>query len=82
MEVAVAAGYPHNSVYKLYIRKCKCELELGRINRAQAAFDAAVEAIEWSGLKKDVRSDLTVNLQVSQSYLAQFLLCHLIGRQY
>ena len=37
-----------------------------RIGKAQAAFDLAVEAIEWSGLKKDVRSDLTVNLQVCQ----------------
>ena len=71
VEVAVAAGYPHNSVYKLYIRKCKCELELGRINKAQAAFDAAVEAIEWSGLKKDVRSDLTVNLQEAFINLAK-----------
>ena len=71
VEVAVAAGYPRNSVYKLYIRKCKCELELGRINRAQAAFDAAVEAIEWSGLKKDVRSDLTVNLQEAFINLAK-----------
>ncbi len=35
-----------------------------RIGRAQRAFDLAVEAIEWSGLKKDIRSDLTVNLQV------------------
>ena len=71
VEVAVAAGYPHNGVYKLYIRKCKCELELGRINKAQAAFDAAVEAIEWSGLKKDIRSDLTVNLQEAFINLAK-----------
>ena len=71
VEVAVAAGYPHNSVYKLYIRKCKCELEMGRINKAQTAFDAAVEAIEWSGLKKDVRSDLTVNLQEAFINLAK-----------
>ena len=52
-------------------RKCKCELELGRISKAQAAFDAAVEAIEWSGLKKDVRSDLTVNLQEAFINLAK-----------
>ena len=71
VEVAVSAGYPHNTVYKLYIRKCKCELELGRINRAQVAFDAAVEAIEWSGLKKGVRSDLTVNLQEAFINLAK-----------
>jgi hypothetical protein len=69
--VAVASGYPQNSIYKLYIRKCKCELELGKINRAQAAFDSAVEAIEWSGLKKDVRSDLTVNLQEAFINLAK-----------
>ena len=30
LEVAVSAGYPNNGLYKLYIRKCKCELELGR----------------------------------------------------
>ena len=71
VEVAVAAAYPRNSVYKLYIRKCKCELELGRINKAQMAFDAAVEAIEWSGLKEDVRSDLTVNLQEAFTNLAK-----------
>ena len=71
IEVAVASGYPQNSIYKLYIRQCKCELELGRINRAQAAFDSAVEAIEWSGLKKDVRSDLTVNLQEAFINLAK-----------
>jgi len=71
IEVAVSSGYPQNSIYKLYIRKCKCELELGKINKAQAAFDSAVEAIEWSGLKKDVRSDLTVNLQEAFINLAK-----------
>ena len=40
-----------------------------RIGRAQTAFNLAVEAIEWSGLRKDMRSDLTVNLQVhSEAY--------------
>ncbi len=29
-EVSVSAGYPANGLYKLYIRQCKCELELGR----------------------------------------------------
>jgi len=43
---------------------------LFRIGRAQTAFNLAVEAIEWSGLRKDMRSDLTVNLQVhSEAYL-------------
>jgi len=71
VDVAISAGYPNNGLYKLYIRKCKCELELGRIGKAQAAFDLAVEAIEWSGLKKDVRSDLTVNLQEAFINLAK-----------
>ena len=35
------------------------------------AFDKAVEAIEWSGLKKDVRSDLTSNLQEAFITLAK-----------
>jgi hypothetical protein len=39
--------------------------------RAQAAFDKAVEAIEWSGLKKQMRSDLTVNLQEAFITLAK-----------
>ena len=30
LDVAISAGYPNNGLYKLYIRKCKCELELGR----------------------------------------------------
>ena len=110
IEIAIAAGYPTNSIYKLYIRRCKCELEMGRISKAQEvaicfsssihrtvfisflkthpplinsqaaktqlclcvqAFDKAVEAIEWSGLKKDVRSDLTSNLQEAFITLAK-----------
>lgn len=71
IEISVSAGYPANGLYKLYIRQCKCELELGRIIRAQAAFDQAVEAIEWSGLKKQMRSDLTVNLQEAFITLAK-----------
>jgi len=71
IEIAIAAGYPTNSIYKLYIRRCKCELEMGRIGKAQEAFDKAVEAIEWSGLKKDVRSDLTSNLQEAFITLAK-----------
>ena len=42
-----------------------------RIVRAQEAFDKAVEAIEWSGLKKQMRSDLTVNLQEAFITLAK-----------
>ena len=30
LDVAISAGYANNGLYKLYIRKCKCELELGR----------------------------------------------------
>lgn len=36
IEIAIAAGYPTNTIYKLYIRRCKCELEMGRIAKAQA----------------------------------------------
>jgi len=71
IEIAISSGYPKNGHYKLYIRQCKCELELGRILRAQAAFDLAVEAIEWSGLTKDMRSGLTVNLQEAFINLAK-----------
>ena len=42
-------------IYKLYIRKCKCLLELCRIPDAQEAFDKAIDAIDRSGLKKDLR---------------------------
>ena len=69
--MAIAAGYPSNTVYKLYIRRCKCHLEMGRISLAQQAFDKAVEAIEWSGLNKDTRSDLTSNLQEAFINLAK-----------
>ena len=34
LDVAISAGYPNNGLYKLYIRKCKCELELGRYRRS------------------------------------------------
>ena len=42
-------------VHKLYIRQCKCLLELCRIPQAQEAFDKAIDAIDRSGLKKDLR---------------------------
>ena len=44
IEIAIAAGYPSNSIYKLYIRRCKCELEMGRISKAQevASFFSSV----------------------------------------
>ena len=45
-------------IYKLYIRKCKCLLELCRIPDAQEAFDKAIDAIDRSGLKKDLRKVL------------------------
>ena len=53
----------------LYIFKTK--FNLCRIGRAQSAFNLAVEAIEWSGLRKDMRSDLTVNLQEAFINLAK-----------
>ena len=42
-------------VYKLYIRQCKCLLELCRIPQAQEAFDKAIDAIDRSGMKKELR---------------------------
>lgn len=71
IEMALSAGYPTNGLYKLYIRQCKCELQLGRIPKAQKAFDAAVDAIEWSGLNKGTRSDLTGGLQEAFIHLAR-----------
>ena len=53
--LALEAGYPTHMIYKLYIRKCKCLLELCRIPDAQEAFDKAIDAIDRSGLKKDLR---------------------------
>jgi hypothetical protein len=35
-------------VHKLYIRQCRCLLELGRILEAQKAFDRAMDAIDRS----------------------------------
>ena len=35
-------------VHKLYIRQCRCLLELGRILEAQKAFDKAMDAIDRS----------------------------------
>ena len=46
IKLAIEAGYPTNMVYKLYIRQCKCLLELGHIADAQKAFDKAVDAID------------------------------------
>ena len=56
--LALEAGYPTHMIYKLYIRKCKCLLELCRIPDAQEAFDKAIDAIDRSGLKKDLRKVL------------------------
>ena len=49
IKLAIEAGYPTNMVYKLYIRQCKCLLELGHIADAQTAFDKAVDAIDRWG---------------------------------
>ena len=71
IDLAVEAGYPTELVYKLYIRQCKCLLELGRIVDAQAAFDRAIDAIDRSGMKKDVRKNMAVNLQEAFINLAK-----------
>ena len=38
-------------------------MQLGRVVAAQKAFDEAVDAIDRSGLKKDMRKGLAVELQ-------------------
>lgn len=38
-------------------------MQLGRVVAAQKAFDEAVDAIDRSGLKKDMRKGLAVDLQ-------------------
>ncbi|TRY68906.1 hypothetical protein TCAL_03792 [Tigriopus californicus] len=63
IELALEAGYPTSLLYKLFIRQCKCLLELGKIGEAQAAFDKAVDAIDRSGLKKDLRKGIAAELQ-------------------
>ena len=70
--MAIEAGYPTNIVYKLYIRQCKCLLELGQISEAQTAFDKAVDAIDRSGLKKEMRQGMAANLQVLSIYQQTF----------
>ena len=55
IDLALEAGYPTYNLYKLYIRQCKCLLELCRIPQAQEAFDKTIDAIDRSGLKKDSR---------------------------
>ena len=49
IELALEAGYPIQMCNKLYIRQCKCLLELSRIPEAQVAFDKAIDAIDRSG---------------------------------
>lgn len=71
IELALEAGYPTHMVYKLYIRQCKCLLELCRIPQAQEAFDKAIDAIDRSGLKKDLRKDITADLQEAFINLAK-----------
>ena len=71
IELALEAGYPTHMVYKLYIRQCKCLLELSRIPEAQEAFDKAIDAIDRSGLKKDMRKDITAELQEAFINLAK-----------
>ena len=58
-------------VYKLYIRQCKCLLEISRILQAQEAFDKAIDAIDRSGLRKDLRKDIAADLQEAFINLAK-----------
>ena len=58
-------GYPSKNTYKLYIRKTRCLLELGKVREAQASFDKAIDAIDRSGLKKDMRKGREIDLQWS-----------------
>ena len=71
IELALEAGYPTHNAYKLYIRQCKCLLELCRIPQAQEAFDKAIDAIDRSGLKKDLRKGITAELQEAFINLAK-----------
>ena len=71
IDLAVEAGYPTELIYKLYIRQCKCLLELGKISEAQAAFDRAIDAIDRSGMKKDARKGMAANLQEAFINLAK-----------
>ena len=71
IDLALEAGYPIQMVNKLYIRQCKCLLELSRIPEAQVAFDKAIDAIDRSGLKKDLRKDITADLQEAFINLAK-----------
>jgi tetratricopeptide (TPR) repeat protein len=71
IELAVEAGYPTTLVYKLYIRQCKCLLEMCRIPEAQEAFDKAIDAIDRSGLKKDLRKGMATDLQEAFINLAK-----------
>ena len=71
IDLAVEAGYPTELIYKLYIRQCKCFLELGQIADAQAAFDRAIDAIDRSGMKKDTRKGMATNLQEAFINLAK-----------
>ena len=65
-ELALEAGYADfgGAAHKLLVRQCKCNLELGRIAHAQKSFDAAVDAIDRSGISKDLRQGLATELQV------------------
>ena len=71
VDLALESGYPQGTAYKLHIRKCKCLLQLCRIGEAQRAFDKAVDAIDRSGLKKDLRKGLAVELQEAFINLAK-----------
>ncbi len=65
-QLALEAGYADfgGAAHKLLVRQCKCNLELGRIAHAQKSFDAAVDAIDRSGISKDLRQGLATELQV------------------
>ena len=71
--MALEAGYAEDghALHKLYVRQCKCNLELGRIPAAQRSFDLAVDAIDRSGLSKELRQGLATELQEAFIKLAE-----------
>ena len=51
--------------------RCKCLLQLGRIQNAQSSFDEAIDAIDRSGLKKTMRKGIATDLQEAFINLAK-----------
>jgi len=61
VELALEAGA--SAQYKLLVRRCKCLLQLGYVSEAQKTFDRAVDAIDRSGVSRDLRQGLATELQ-------------------